>query len=395
MKYQACLLILFISFHAVLSSQSCLPKGIRFTTQGQIDSFQVNYPGCNLIEGDLYIGIYTGASDITNLNGLMVLDSLGGRLIIEYNDFLTSIEGLSNITSVGGQVGIWLNSSLTSLTGLEGLTIIKSNLGVGRDDLLTDLSGLDNLTTVEGSLEISGNDALVSLSGLEGVTTIGGSLRINDNNVLPDLTGLDNLMMTGSGIEIEFNDSLTSLNGLEELISIGDGAIRLKANYALANIAGLENIDAGSIGGLSVGWNTALSQCDIYSICEYLAIPGGEVVIRYNAPGCNTPAEVEAACSVGMGESAFGSWQSAVVCYPNPAHDQVVFDFNLQTQSEVNLSVFNNLGQKLATIHNGTLEKGDHRLKWNAAGFPAGIYFYRFSNPATRNPEMGKLLISR
>jgi hypothetical protein len=273
-----------------------------------------------------------------------------------------------------------LNSSLTSLTGLEGLTIIKSNLSVGGDDILTDLSGLDNVTTVEGSLEIGGSNAMVSLSGIEGLTTIGGILRINDNHVLPDLTGLDNLMMTGSGVEIEFNDSLTSLHGLEKLISIGDGEIRLKANYALTNIAGLENIDGGSIGGLSIGWNTALSQCDIYSICEYLANPGGEVVIRYNAPGCNIPAEVQDACNVGVEESGVGGRRSEVVCYPNPAFDHVFFDVNLQTQSAVNLSVFNNMGQMVATIQNGSLEKGDHQLSWNGSGVPPGIYYYRFRN---------------
>ena len=34
----------------------CLPQGIIFTIQAQIDSFQVNYPGCTEIEG--YVEIY-------------------------------------------------------------------------------------------------------------------------------------------------------------------------------------------------------------------------------------------------------------------------------------------------------------------------------------------------
>ena len=42
----------------------CLPEGITFTTQSQIDSFQVNYPGCTEIEGDLDLQ----GSGITNLN---------------------------------------------------------------------------------------------------------------------------------------------------------------------------------------------------------------------------------------------------------------------------------------------------------------------------------------
>ncbi len=34
-------------------AQSCLPDGITFETQAQIDSFQVNYPGCTEVEGNV------------------------------------------------------------------------------------------------------------------------------------------------------------------------------------------------------------------------------------------------------------------------------------------------------------------------------------------------------
>jgi hypothetical protein len=48
---------------------TCLPEGINFTTQAQIDNFQTNYPGCTEIEGDVLIL----GSNITNLTGLSVL----------------------------------------------------------------------------------------------------------------------------------------------------------------------------------------------------------------------------------------------------------------------------------------------------------------------------------
>jgi len=63
-------------------SQSCLPLGITFHTQGEIDSFQVNYPGCTVIEGDVFIGDYGGGSNINNLVGLNVLKSVGGNFSI-------------------------------------------------------------------------------------------------------------------------------------------------------------------------------------------------------------------------------------------------------------------------------------------------------------------------
>ena len=48
-------LILFLALaalcHSIVFSQGCLPEGITFTTQEQIDNFQTNYPGCTEIEG--------------------------------------------------------------------------------------------------------------------------------------------------------------------------------------------------------------------------------------------------------------------------------------------------------------------------------------------------------
>ena len=38
--------------------------------------------------------------------------------------------------------------------------------------------------------------------------------------------------------------------------------------------------------------------------------------------------------------------------------------------------VFNSLGQLVATLADGTQDKGDHQILWNASEFPPGIYFY-------------------
>lgn len=53
---------------------TCLPEGIGFGTQAQIDNFQTNYPNCTVILGN--VTIY--GNDIANLNGLSILTSIGG-----------------------------------------------------------------------------------------------------------------------------------------------------------------------------------------------------------------------------------------------------------------------------------------------------------------------------
>ena len=59
-----------------LFAQPCLPEGITFNTQAQIDNFQTNYPNCTEIEG----GVQITGDDITNLDGLSVITSIGEYL---------------------------------------------------------------------------------------------------------------------------------------------------------------------------------------------------------------------------------------------------------------------------------------------------------------------------
>ena len=91
-----------------LLSQSCLPEGITFTTQAQIDSFQDDYPGCTEIEGDVQIN----GDDISNLNGLNVLTSIEGYLWIgSNNDDLVDLDGLEELDFIGGSLKIIRSAS--------------------------------------------------------------------------------------------------------------------------------------------------------------------------------------------------------------------------------------------------------------------------------------------
>lgn len=104
MKKLFLLCVILMLSQVTASSQSCLPEGITFTTQAQIDSFQINYPGCYEIEGSLGIGSNEGGTNITNLYGLGGLYAIGGDLSIWNNNYLNSLAGLNFIESVGGHL---------------------------------------------------------------------------------------------------------------------------------------------------------------------------------------------------------------------------------------------------------------------------------------------------
>jgi Secretion system C-terminal sorting domain len=147
-------------------AQSCLPDGIHFTDQSQIDNFQSNYPGCTEIGGSLSIS----GNGIKNLSGLSVVNAIEGDLWIDNNDFLASLSGLHNLLAIGGGLHLAGLDGLANLTGLNKLRSIGDMLEISFNDKLANLTGLDSLGLVEGVILIHTNAVLINLFGLENIS---------------------------------------------------------------------------------------------------------------------------------------------------------------------------------------------------------------------------------
>ncbi len=63
--------------------------------------------------------------------------------------------------------------------------------------------------------------------------------------------------------------------------------------------------------------------------------------------------------------------------YPNPFNPVTTIGYQLAAQSQVTLSVYNVLGQKVRTLVNETQRAGAHSVVLNAQGLPSGVYFAR------------------
>jgi hypothetical protein len=63
--------------------------------------------------------------------------------------------------------------------------------------------------------------------------------------------------------------------------------------------------------------------------------------------------------------------------YPNPFNPSTKISFTIPSRSFVSLTVFNLLGNAVATLVSEVKAAGTYSQEWNAAEYPSGVYFYR------------------
>jgi len=64
--------------------------------------------------------------------------------------------------------------------------------------------------------------------------------------------------------------------------------------------------------------------------------------------------------------------------YPNPFNVSTVLRYELSQSAQVDISIYNIIGQRVATLFDGYQSAGEYDLTWNAGDFPSGVYFAQF-----------------
>lgn len=297
------LLLPLILVSRLALSQSCLPDGIGFHDQESIDQFQFNYPGCTVIEGNVNIDDY--CYNIKNLDGLSVITSIGGDLVIgnteeDGNTQLTNLDGLQNLASIGGSLTIAMNKTLVSITGLNNLSPASiSNLNITYNTSLSSCQArflCDYLASPNGVVDIHDNaagcntppeiasscgislpclpfgnyyftrqadidnfpsdysnctrlggntlitgDNITNLNGLLSITAVGGNLSIYNADLLNNVDGLVNIDSIGKSLSFWSLATLDSINGFTDLTYIG-GRLVIAWNDSLKSLAGFRNL---------------------------------------------------------------------------------------------------------------------------------------------------------
>jgi hypothetical protein len=69
--------------------------------------------------------------------------------------------------------------------------------------------------------------------------------------------------------------------------------------------------------------------------------------------------------------------------YPNPFNPTTNIEYTVPKTQHVSLTVYNELGQKVATIYDGMQKPGKYLATFNASELASGIYFYKLKSGST------------
>ena len=228
-----------LSFLVNLNSIACLPNGITFTTQQEIDDFPTNYTGCDIIEGDLKIE----GNDITNLNGLSSIEEIEGFFQIDNCENLSSLTGLDNVLKIGA--ALIVNSGLTDFQGLNNLSSVSFSFSLTNNLDLESFNGLGSLQEVGTAFQVNGTPKIKNFLGLNELSQV-NQLSVNNNDSIVNFEGLESLTFFNQAT-INDNPKLENFVGLEGLENIGSpnniAFFMLTNNDTFVDFTGLENVE--------------------------------------------------------------------------------------------------------------------------------------------------------
>ncbi len=246
-----------------MHSQECLPNGIVFNKQSQLDSFRTYFPECLIIQGGVRIREFVG-DPITSLEALSKIKQINGDLEISFNS-LSTLFGLQNLDSIAGDLMIINNPRLKEITSLNNLASIKGGINISQNDSLATLNGLKRIKESPSDIFISMNGKLSSLEGLDSIKTVAGEFRIHQNQNLKSIKGLKFLKEVGS-FAIDSNIILSDISSVISLNKVNQ-SLRIRYCNLLVNASVFKSIN--SIGeSILIRSNQELKTIDFTGISK-------------------------------------------------------------------------------------------------------------------------------
>ena len=259
-----------------------------------------------------------------------------------------------------------------------------------------------------GNSDVAGNYRIPGLrSGyykifIYGDTTYAFEFRKNKST----FGSADSVLVTASDSVLNVDDSLEVGGSISGYVYGEGGVPDSNANVTAYHVTeywsskGDHTSPDGSykVGGLRTGWYrvSAYIECDqMYydhkSVWEqpdsvYVTMPGNISGVNFNFPSAVEDEENQNASR----PAEFELSQN----YPNPFNPGTAIEYTVQKKAQVNLEIYNLLGQKVKTLLNENQSAGAYHILWDGKNeqsqtVASGVYFYRLKvNGAVQTKRM-------
>lgn len=176
----------------------------------------------------------------------------------------------------------------------------------------------------------------------------------------------------GTGVTVD-GKALTSGTLLEAVDASGNVCgsyiVREEGKFGFMPVYGAE--DASS---------TGLNKGDVFTI----RVNGQETEEAFNYESDGSRVPVSTLTLKGGSSNAIPTRYSLNQNYPNPFNPETTISYELPSDSKVELSVYNILGERVATLVSEFKQAGYYEVVWNGtrddgSTVSSGIYFYRLS----------------
>jgi len=127
-----------------------------------------------------------------------------------------------------------------------------------------------------------------------------------------------------------------------------------------------------------VGKNRRINDINIISDYAYISTLYSLFIYRLTPTGIEQVAEIPSQFTLSPN-------------YPNPFNASTNISYSLPQPSTVSLDIYDILGRKVQTLHDGRQSAGSHSLIWQADGFSSGMYFYKLT--AGENEQSEKMIL--
>jgi hypothetical protein len=216
----------------------------------------------------------------------------------------------------------------------------------------------------------------VNADGLVEVWTFGFWSPAKQEALFVEVTGATTITKQWVTTEVprRFAKGAPIRNWLESINALAQAENAVGANLRrlglLANVqAELTNSTAGQ--GKITGDETAAADSDFWAI-TYIKTDGHTELANVGETGAvTTDAE-----QTGTGLPKRLELDQN---YPNPFNPSTTIRYSLPAAGKVTLEVYNLIGQKVASLVNGTQSAGTHQVSFDASQLSSGIYFYRIT----------------